>query len=204
MQPKRGGQSVNAVVLYCHPVEGSFSSALRDATVRGLQSARYTVSVIDLASDDFNPVMSYAEWRLYMTRGGHIPDDVQTYVDHIRTADVLVFVYPTWWAGLPAQLKGFLDRVLVPHVGFSFDDNGRVRPAIEKLRRIHIVTTYGSPWLYVKVVNDNGRKIISRAIRFATQQRARVSHQALYQMDKATDDDRRTFLKNVEEMAAKL
>lgn len=195
---------MNAVVLYCHPVEGSFSSALRDAAVRGLGTAGYNVTVVNLAADEFNPVMSRDEWRMYMSRSGGVISDLQRYVDAIRQAHVLVFVYPTWWSGMPAQLKGWFDRVLVPEVGFSFDSKGRVSPAIENVRRIHIVTTYGSPKLYVKLVNDNGRRIISRALRFATQKRARVSHQGLYEMDKATNEDRAKFLARVEKKAAAL
>lgn len=195
---------MNAVVLYCHPVEGSFCSALRDAAVRGLASAGYDVTVVNLAADEFNPVMSRDEWRTYMSRSGEVHSGLRTYVDALRYADVLVFVYPTWWSGMPAQLKGWFDRVLVPEVGFSFDSKGRVSPAIENVRRIHIVTTYGSPKLYVKLVNDNGRRIISRALRFATQKRARVSHQGLYEMDKATHEDRADFLSRVEKKAATL
>lgn len=195
---------MNAVVIYCHPVEGSFCSAIRDAAVRGLHTAGHSVSIVDLARDNFNPVMSRAEWRQYMTRSGEIEPELQGYVDVIQTAELLVFVYPTWWSGMPAQLKGWLDRVLVPNVGFSFDENGRVSPAIEHVRRIHVVTTYGSPKLYVALVNDNGRRIVSRALRFATHKRARVTHQGLYQMDKATDADRKKFLSRVENKMVQL
>ena len=44
---------------------------------------------------------------------------------------MLVFVYPTWWSGLPAILKGWLERVMVPGVGFVFDEQtGKVRPGL--------------------------------------------------------------------------
>ena len=55
---------MNALVVYCHPVEGSFCSAMRDAAVSGLSTAGHTVEVIDLAAEHFNPVMSTAEWNL--------------------------------------------------------------------------------------------------------------------------------------------
>ena len=195
---------MNAVVVYSHPVEGSFCSAMRDAAVRGLQAAGHTVSVIDLRNDNFQPVMIQQEWRTYMSRSGELASDLVTYADLVRHAHILVFVYPTWWSGMPAQLKGWLDRVLVPGVGFAFDDKGKVSPAIEHLERIHVVTTYGSPKLYVKIVNDNGRRIVSRALRFTTKKRARVSHQGLYRMDKATDSDRRNFLERIEQKMAKI
>lgn len=195
---------MNAVVVYSHPVEGSFCSAMRDAAVRGLQAAGHTVSVIDLRKDNFTPVMSQQEWHTYMSRTGELQSDLVSYAESVLHAQILVFVYPTWWSGMPAQLKGWLDRVLVPGVGFSFDEKGKVAPALEHLERIHVVTTYGSPKLYVKLVNDNGRRIVSRALRFTTQKRARVTHQGLYEMDKATDSDRRAFLQRIEQKMAKL
>ena len=48
----------------------------------------------------------------------------------------MVFVYPTWWSGLPAILKGWLDRVMVPGVGFRFDEQGKVKPGLHQVRRI--------------------------------------------------------------------
>ena len=49
---------MNALVVYCHPVEGSFCSAMRDAAISGLRAAGHTVDLIDLAAEHFNPVMS--------------------------------------------------------------------------------------------------------------------------------------------------
>ena len=40
---------MNALVVYCHPVEGSFCSAMRDAAISGLRAAGHSVDVIDLA-----------------------------------------------------------------------------------------------------------------------------------------------------------
>ena len=43
----------------------------------------------------------------------------------VQSAEALVFVYPTWWSGQPAILKGWLERVFVPGVGFRFNDAGQ-------------------------------------------------------------------------------
>jgi len=185
---------MNALVVYCHPVEGSFCSAMRDAAVRGLQAAGHTVDVIDLTASQFNPVMSTSEWQTYQQGSGQIPDGLEHDVELIKTAEIIVFVYPTWWGGLPAQLKGWLERVMLPGTAFVFNDNNKVRPGLGNIKRIHIASTFGSPWLYVRFVNDNGRRILARAFRLNTSLRTKVSTSSLYAMDTATNASRDKFL----------
>ena len=188
---------MRAVVVHCHPVEGSFSSALRDAAVRGLRAAGHDVTVLDLAAEGFRPVMTRGEWDSYMAGDGVIPADVIAHVEAVRAAEILVFTYPTWWSGLPAQLKGWMDRVMLPGVAFTLE-NGRVRPGLRHVRHIVVISTYGSPWSYVKAINDNGRRTLTRTLRASTGWRARCTHLGLYAMDTVSDDDRRRFLERVE------
>jgi putative NADPH-quinone reductase len=189
---------MRALVIYCHPVEGSLCSALRDAAVSGLRAAGHDVSVIDLAADDFDPVMPLDEWRLYMDRQIVNTPEIVRYIEMVQESEILVFVYPTWWSGLPAQLKGWLERVLVAGVAFRFTKSDRVRPGLTQLRRIHVISTYGSPKLYVRLVNDNGRRILTRALRMCGTKRTRTSHQGLYALDTSTVESRQQFLHEVE------
>ena len=189
---------MRALVIYCHPVEGSLCSALRDAAVSGLRAAGHDVSVIDLAADDFDPVMPRDEWRLYMDRQIVNTPEIVRYIEMVQESEILVFVYPTWWSGLPAQLKGWLERVLVAGVAFRFTKSDRVRPGLTQLRRIHVISTYGSPKLYVRLVNDNGRRILTRALRMCGTKRTRTSHQGLYALDTSTVESRQQFLRKVE------
>jgi len=189
---------MNALVVYCHPVEGSFCSAMRDAAISGLRAAGHTVDVIDLAAEQFNPVMSTSEWNTYQQGNGDIPIGLERDVALVKSAEIIVFVYPTWWGGLPAQLKGWLERVMLPGTAFVFNENNKVRPGLRNIRRIHIASTFGSPWLYVRFVNDNGRRILARAFRMNTSLRTKVSASSLYAMDTATDASRKSFLLSLE------
>lgn len=196
---------MRALVVHCHPVEGSFSAALRDAACRGLERAGHEVTVIDLAAESFDPVMRRSEWEAYMSSDGSsgvVPVGLAHHVDALRQAEILVFTYPTWWSGLPAQLKGWLERVMVPGVAFRLDD-GRVRPALVGVRRIVTVSTYGSPWSYVKAINDNGRRTLQRALRLSTGRGTRRTHLGLYKMDVRTDADRAAFLARVERVLSR-
>ncbi|MGQ0452172.1 NAD(P)H-dependent oxidoreductase [Bacillus sp. SS-TM] len=48
--------------------------------------------------------------------------------EHISWADSITFIYPVWWAGLPAILKGYVDRVFSHGFAYAYGENG-----IEKL-----------------------------------------------------------------------
>lgn len=188
---------MRALIVYCHPREGSFCSALRDASVAGLRDAGHEVDIIDLAAERFDPVMPEHEWREYRDMTGVVPDVVRRHVDLVQAAEILVFVYPTWWSGLPAQLKGWLERVLMPGVGFVLDAKGKVRPGLSRVRAIRTVSTAGSPRLYVALVNDNGRRILTRALRLSTPRRTSVRSHVLYAMDTTTPEQREKFLREV-------
>lgn len=195
---------MRAVVVYCHPVEGSFCSSLRDAAIRGLRRAGHDVELIDLAADNFNPVMNTDEWHLYFQSASHIPDDVRAYVSAIRDAEIVVFVYPTWWSSVPAQLKGWMERVLVPGVGFTFNENNRLRPGLRNLKHVVVITTFGSPRLYVRFINDNGSRLFHRSLRTTSPRLVRNHRLVHYKMDKSTPESRLAFQRRIETKLARL
>ena len=119
-------------------------------------------------------------------------------------AQTLVFVYPTWWSQPPAILRGWLERVLVPGVAFRFDDKGKVRPGMQHVRRIIGISTYGAPWTYVKLLNDGGRRMLTRALRMNCGVRTPTTWIGLYAMDTAGDRERAAFLDRVEHRLAHL
>jgi putative NADPH-quinone reductase len=91
---------------------------------------------------------------------------------------------------------------MAPGVAFRLDD-GRVRPALVQVRRIVTVSTYGSPWTYVKAINDNGRRTLQRALRLSTGWRTTRRHLGLYKMDVRTDVDRARFVSRVEKVLSR-
>lgn len=195
---------MRAVVVYCHPIEGSFCSSLRDAACRGLWAAGHDVTVIDLAADNFNPVMSKDEWMLYYETESHVPSDVESYAAVVRDAEVLVFVYPTWWSSVPAQLKGWMERVLVPGVAFNFSAKNKLKPGLTHLKHVVVVTTFGSPRLYVRLINDNGSRLFHRSLRASSPRLVRNHRLAHYKMDKSTPESRAAFQKKIESKMARL
>ena len=112
--------------------------------------------------------MSADEHAAYHADEPILDPQVADHAARLQRAEIVVFVYPTWWSGLPAILKGWLERVMVPGVGFrSTSAAARFAPALHQVRRIVGISTWGSPRRLRLAVNDNGRRILTRALRMS-------------------------------------
>ena len=195
---------MKVVVVVTHPNPDSFTHAAAAAAVRGLDRAGHEITVLDLYAMSFRPAMSNDERHAYHGDQPVVDPLVARSIDAIQDAGMLVFVYPTWWSGLPAMLKGWLEKTMVPGVAFVFDAQGKVRPGLKTVRRIVGISTYRSRRGYVKAINDNGRRILLRALRLNTGLRTRRTWLALYGMDSTTETERGEFLTTIEKRTALL
>ena len=187
---------MRVLVIYSHPVETSYNAAVHAQVLASLRAAGHEVDDCDLYAEDFNPVLSRAE-RL----GYHdIPANrmpVERYIQRIEWAEALVFCFPTWCFGLPAMLKGFFDRVLVPGVAFDISDPANVKPALTHIQRISAVVTYGRPRWTAFLMGDPPRKAITRYLRVLTGGRAKIDYHAYYHMNVATRPKLERFMDRV-------
>jgi putative NADPH-quinone reductase len=195
---------MHVLMVVAHPNSDSFCHAVAAGAAAGARSAGHQVTVVDLYAEGFVAAMSAEERRAYHSPQPVIDPLVAKSVELLRSCQALVFVYPTWWSSFPAILKGWLERVLVPGVAIVFDKRGKVQPALGNVRNLVGITTYGSPRLYVKAVNDNGRRIIARTIRLATGWSTRTRWMALYDIDRSTPDQRAAFIADVQQRMAEL
>ena len=100
---------MRTLVIYCHPNPGSLVAAARDRVLAGLRTAGHEVRLTDLYADGFRPELSADERRAHREPG--VAPELDRHADDLRWAEALVLVYPTWWSGQPAMLKGWIDRV---------------------------------------------------------------------------------------------
>ena len=188
---------MKALIIYCHPCAESFNAAILSTVVDALEHAGHESRVRDLYAEGFEPAMSAAERRTYHEEALNV-QPVKEHVEDIAWADLLVFVYPTWWYGLPAMLKGWLDRVWLPHVTFSMpSETSGPRPKMQHIKAIAIVTTCGASWWLSKVVGEPGRKTILRGLRILCAPHCRTLYLAHYKMDTSTPQSRSRYLANV-------
>jgi NAD(P)H dehydrogenase (quinone) len=190
---------MRVVVVVAHPDPNSFNHAIASTAMASLTTAGHEVTVLDLYAEEFRTAMSHDERQAYHSARPLLDPTAERHAGVVKQAEALVFVYPTWWSTMPAILKGWLERVLVPGVGFTFDDRHHVRRGLTDVRHVVGISTYGSPWLYVKAIHDNGRRTLHRALRMNTALFTRRSWLALYKINTATVDERSAFLRRVEQ-----
>jgi NAD(P)H dehydrogenase (quinone) len=193
---------LRALVVLAHPSADSFAAALSAAAVRGLAAAGHEVRTVDLYREGFGAVLSAEERRAYDLSYGVVSADVEAHAAHVRWAEALVFVFPTWWGGPPAILKAWMERVLVPGVAFELRD-GRVRPALRQIRRLVGISTYGSPRWFTTLTGDGGRRLVTRALRMLCARRCRTRWFGLHSMDTSTPQQRQAFLTRIEQELAR-
>jgi NAD(P)H dehydrogenase (quinone) len=196
---------VRVLVVHAHPSATSVSRAVCGAAEAGLRDAGHEVTVLHLDDEGFRVAMTAEERRAYHSPQPVLDPVVARHGALVRDAEALVFVYPTWWAAPPAILKGWLERVMVPGVAFHLDEEThKVRPDLRHVRRLVGITTYGSSRLYVRVLNDPGRRMVSRALGTLCSRRCRRRWLALYGMDTNTADERGAFLLSVRKRMGRL
>jgi NAD(P)H dehydrogenase (quinone) len=146
---------VNALIVYAHPEPTSFSAALKDAAVRTLVAAGHAVEVSDLYAEGFNPVAGrhdfasiadpkrfhYQSEQLHASKTNGFSAELAREQARLDRADLVVFVFPLWWGGLPAILKGWFDRVCA--YGVAYADGKRFEHGYFVGRRALLALTTG-------------------------------------------------------------
>ncbi len=189
---------MRALVIYCHPRPSSFTAAVRDTVLDRLAAGGVETRLIDLYADGFQPVLTPQEHADYEDEETNtVP--VADHVADLRWCDTLIFVYPTWWYGLPAMLKGWLDRVLLPGVAFLMPDaeNSDIRPGLTHIKTLAVFTTCGASWWLTRLIGAPGRRTILRGVRAICAKRCRTVYAAHHLMDSASRADLEKHLARV-------
>lgn len=167
---------------------------MKSEVTNALERAGHEVRLHDLYAENFDPVMSDQERRAYHDAGANeIP--VKNYITNIQWCDTLVLVYPTWWYGLPAMLKGWLDRVWVPHVTFVMPtETTPIKPNMQHIKRLAAITTCGASWGVSKLVGEPGKKTVLRGIRALCAPGCKTLYMAHYKMDTTSETNLKAYL----------
>lgn len=128
------------LVILGHPRVKSYCGALADAYIRGARRNNALVKYVKLIDLTFDAVGAHDH------KGASLEKDLVRMQQLILWAEHIVFVYPTWWGGPPALLKGFLDRVLTSGFAFRYRRGGWGWHRYLKGRSARLIITTGGPW----------------------------------------------------------
>jgi len=193
------GAQLKLLVVFCHPDPDSYGAALHRAALDALRSAGHELRQIDLYAQGFDPVFTAAEKSTYLSDTQRNIEGVALHVDALRWAEGWVVVYPTWFYGAPAMLKGWLERVWLPGVSFRIA-TARQRTIGGELGNIRLfvgITTSGSPWWWLKFIGDPGRSLFMKGLRPLYAKRCRMRWLQLYNMNHVTQTEREGFIARV-------
>ena len=148
---------MNVLLVLAHPERLSFNGAMFDVAQTTLENAGHTVVTSDLYRMGFDPVSSrhnftsihnpdylklQAEEQLASETDG-FADEVEAEIAKVEAADLMIWQFPLWWFGLPAILKGWVDRVFA--MGRAYGNGNIYETGKFKGKRALLSLTTGGP-----------------------------------------------------------
>ena len=148
---------MNVLLVLAHPERLSFNGAMFDVAQTTLENAGHTVVTSDLYRMGFDPVSSrhnftsihnpdylklQAEEQLASETDG-FADEVEAEIAKVEAADLMIWQFPLWWFGLPAILRGWVDRVFA--MGRAYGNGHIYETGKFKGKRALLSLTTGGP-----------------------------------------------------------
>lgn len=187
------------LIIQGNPIENSYGSQLAEVYARGAAESGAEVRELVLAEMEFDLNLS----------GGYkgkqpLEPDLQKAQELISWADHLVFVYPNWWGGMPALLKGFIDRVFLPGFAFKYRRNSPLPEQLLKGKTARLIVTMDSPYVYYRFyLGQPGHQMMKHSIlKFCGVSTVRATN--ITQLRKMPEVVRKQWLERVQRMGRKL
>ena len=139
---------MKTLIIYAHPNDKSYNASILE-TVKENLSSKHELKVLDLYKERFDPVLRFDTTH----RRRDLAHDVamKDYRDLIIWADQLIFIFPIWWSGMPAILKGFIERVFA--ASFAYENTPRGLDG-KLTGKAWIITTHNTPKIVLPLVQD--------------------------------------------------
>ncbi|NQF14720.1 NAD(P)H-dependent oxidoreductase [Brevibacillus sp. HB1.3] len=190
---------MNILVIIGHPDPESYCSALAHAYMQGAEGKDAQIRTIDLSQIAFDPNLKYG----YRKRT-ELEDDLKEAQDLIRWADHLVIVYPTWWGTMPAILKGFFDRVLLPGFAYKYREGSPLWDKLLTGKTAHVIVTMDTPSWYNRLIYwQAGHLVMKRNIlKFCGIKPVRVTE--ISGVNASAEEKRKKWLEKVKQLGERL
>lgn len=135
------------LIINGHPNKESFNQALAKAYEDGAVKSGATVSMIHIGELQFNPNLQFG-----YTKRMDLEPDLLDSLEKIKAADHLVWIHPVWWGGMPAIMKGFIDRLFLPGLTYQYRENSMWWDKLLSGKTARIITTLDQPGWYYRLM----------------------------------------------------
>jgi NAD(P)H dehydrogenase (quinone) len=191
---------VKHLIIYANHSHSSFNHAILKELEDKLAQQGLEFILRDLYKMEFQPVLTNSEMK--DLRSGLIMPDVAVEQDYIRWADVIHFIYPIWWTGMPAILKGYIDRVFA--YGFAYLSGKEGPIGLLQGKKVLIYNTLGQSREDYEKEMFHALNLTSDTGIFAFCGMKVVEHLYFPSIMRVTDDERKNYLLEVENATKKL
>lgn len=176
---------MRCLLVHAHPLEQSLTRHFLETARASLVSNGHEVEILDLYPAGFDPRLT-AQERAAHYAIIHDHSQVRSEAAQLEAAQILILVFPTWWFGLPAIMKGWIDRVFAPGVAFDQGENfGPIKPRLTQLKHAVAITTLGSPWWVDWIVMHRPlRRVLKTAVIGGCAPNARFKYLPFYAAEK--------------------
>lgn len=195
---------MKCLVVIAHPNTDSLCHAMAESAISALREKSHEVIIEDLYLSGFSPALTLDERQSYY-RPSFASAAVQDQIDRLLSAEALVLVFPTWWFGFPAILKGWFDRVWAPGIAYDHaTDFGPIKPRLDNLERALVLTSLGSPWWVDRLVlRQPVKRVLKTALLGTCAPNCRLEMQSLYKAESLTQPQVQSFCSRIEKALSK-
>ncbi|WP_337099202.1 NAD(P)H-dependent oxidoreductase [Paenibacillus sp. YIM B09110] len=189
----------NILVITGHPDTESFCSALSQAYIEGAKEQAVQVRTLHMGELEFEPNLKFG----YRQRT-ELEADLLKAQELIRWADHIVLVYPVWWGMMPAVMKGFFDRILLPGFAFRYKENSVFFDKLLTGKTARLIVTSDTPSWYNRLIYGRaGHRVVKQSIlQFCGIKPVRVTD--IGPVTHATAENRKKWLEQAKRMGARL
>ncbi|MFE4542705.1 NAD(P)H-dependent oxidoreductase [Arthrobacter sp. NPDC056727] len=110
------------LTIFSHPHADTYPAEVMHAFHEPFEQAGYSIDIADLHDEGFDPRFTKDDHSHYRS-GGPIPPDVVAMQRRVEAADRLAFIFPVYWWGMPAMMKGWIERVFTGGWAYPGTDN---------------------------------------------------------------------------------
>ena len=188
---------MKTLIIYTHPSPTGFNAAILKEVQSNL-SKKHEVKTLDLYAENFDPILRFDQE--HRRRDLHKDPEMAEYRDLITWADQLIFIFPIWWSGMPAILKGFIDRVFAADFAYSYKKVGLQGHLQGKSG--WIITSHNTPGFALPFVQDYGKVLKNQILKPCGITPVKLT--VLNSVERKTDQERQEMLKKVGQLASQI